>query len=142
MFQSIVALRALFMVTALGMSLSLFSAQANEAPSVMPQASAADIKAGKALYLANCAVCHGKTGKADGPVGKSLRPKPRNFTTGEFKYSKNDAELLAFIQKGKAPMPAWEKSLKPEEIKNIIAFIHTLDTSSEAGPKAPPKEKE
>ena len=35
---------------------------------------------GKALYAQTCATCHGAEGKGDGPGGKGLNPKPRNFT--------------------------------------------------------------
>ena len=43
----------------------------------------------KAIYLENCAQCHGETGKGDGPGRESMNPKtppPANFT---------DAELMA-----------------------------------------------
>jgi mono/diheme cytochrome c family protein len=81
---------------------------------------------GAQLYAQNCAICHGKTGKADGPAARSLKPSPRDFSTGEFKYTKNDAERLQFIKKGKGPMPAWEKTLTDAQINDIITFIHTL----------------
>ncbi|HEY3270918.1 MAG TPA: cytochrome c [Geothrix sp.] len=35
---------------------------------------------GKAIYAQTCATCHGPDGKGDGPGGKGLNPKPRNFT--------------------------------------------------------------
>lgn len=40
---------------------------------------------GKEVYKKYCAPCHGEEGKGDGPVAKSLLPKPRNFTTGAYK---------------------------------------------------------
>lgn len=38
-----------------------------------------DIEAGRKLYVVNCAKCHGDNGFGDGPEGKGLDPKPRNF---------------------------------------------------------------
>jgi mono/diheme cytochrome c family protein len=35
---------------------------------------------GRAIYAQTCATCHGPDGKGDGPGGKGLNPKPRNFT--------------------------------------------------------------
>ncbi|MGE3725041.1 MAG: cytochrome c [Candidatus Sericytochromatia bacterium] len=93
-----------------------------------PQAEAAsgNAKAGKKVYMQRCATCHGNTGKADGPVGKALTPKPRDFSVGKFLYAKNDAELIAFIKKGKSPMPAWEGTLNPTQLQDVVAFIRTL----------------
>ncbi|MBF2054323.1 MAG: cytochrome c [Candidatus Sericytochromatia bacterium] len=90
------------------------------------EAAAGNAGKGKKIYAQNCAACHGKTGKADGPTGKALKPPPRDFSKGDFKYSKNDAELLAFIKKGKGAMPAWGTSLSDTQIQDVIAFIHTL----------------
>jgi high-affinity iron transporter len=41
----------------------------------------------KAIYMENCAQCHGETGKGDGPGRESMNPKtppPANFTDAEF----------------------------------------------------------
>lgn len=34
---------------------------------------------GRAVYMANCARCHGNSGHGEGPEGKGLDPQPRNF---------------------------------------------------------------
>ncbi len=41
----------------------------------------------KAIYMQNCAQCHGESGKGDGPGRESMNPKtppPANFTDAEF----------------------------------------------------------
>lgn len=123
------------MVLLMCLSLQAFAAQ-NPTKATLTEPQKKQIKNGTRLFLQHCAMCHGKTGKGDGPVGKSLKPPPRNFQKAEYKYSKNDKELLAFIQKGKGAMPAWEKVLKPEQIQDIIAYLHTLKVK-ETPPKDP-----
>ena len=38
----------------------------------------------------------------------------------------SDADLTAAIAKGKNKMPSYEKSLKPEDIQGLVAYIRTL----------------
>lgn len=90
------------------------------------KAAAGNVVAGKKIFFQRCATCHGTSGKGDGPTGKALTPKPRDFTLGKFFYSKNDAELVAFVKRGKAPMPAWGSVLNQTQIQDVIAYIHTL----------------
>jgi high-affinity iron transporter len=109
--------------------LAAWSSQIYAAAQPVPRLAAASpeaLKRGAELYAKNCALCHGKTGKADGPVARSLKPAPRDFSKGEFKYTTTDAERLQFIQKGKGPMPAWEKTLTEAQINDVILFIHSL----------------
>ncbi len=40
--------------------------------------------------------------------------------------AKSDAELKAVIEKGKNKMPAYGKSLKPQEIDRLITYIKSL----------------
>ena len=48
---------------------------------------------GAMLYQKLCWTCHGKTGQGDGPAGKSLKPKPKNFSMSEVQ-EQTDGELL------------------------------------------------
>src|SRR3989454_1268571 len=38
----------------------------------------ATVAAGRALYQANCAVCHGPQGPGDGPAARTPKPRPLN----------------------------------------------------------------
>ena len=40
---------------------------------------------GRALYRLHCAVCHGETGRGDGPGSALNVPRPRDFATGQFR---------------------------------------------------------
>ena len=101
-------------------------------------ADASDVEAGKALYDMNCSSCHGMTGKGDGPISATLNPKPRDFSSGEFKFDadKNgttgeDADLKLVIQKGAlayggSPLMTGWPTFKDDQIADVIAYIRSL----------------
>ena len=76
-----------------------------------------------ATYKAKCAACHGADGKGDTPAGKST--KVRSFADPEVVKASDD-DLAAIIEKGKAKMPGYGKSMKPDEIKDMVAYIRSL----------------
>lgn len=76
-----------------------------------------------AIYKTKCAVCHGPDGKGDTAMGKKLGV--RDFSSPEVQ-KQSDNELIAATAKGKNKMPAYEKSLKENEIKDLIAYIRQL----------------
>ncbi len=76
-----------------------------------------------AVYKQKCAACHGPDGKGDTPAGKST--KVRSFADPDV-AKQSDEELTAMIEKGKNKMPAYGKSLKPEEIKVLVAYVRSL----------------
>ena len=55
---------------------------------------------GKEIYSVQCAVCHGPAGKGDGPGGASADPKPRDFTSGYWRYSGGVIGIANTIAKG------------------------------------------
>ena len=84
--------------------------------------------AGRTIYLANCANCHGETGRGDGPLSKTLAgPAPRDFTD-EWKYGEKAEEALDLVAKG-APdsaMPGWRSALSPGDLKAVVAYVYHL----------------
>jgi mono/diheme cytochrome c family protein len=76
-----------------------------------------------ATYKQKCAACHGPDGKGDTPAGKST--KVRSFADPDV-VKQSDDDLTAVIDKGKNKMPAYGKSLKPEEIKALVAYVRSL----------------
>jgi cytochrome c553 len=75
------------------------------------------------LYKTKCATCHGADGKGGTPVGKKLGL--RDFSSPEVQKM-SDAELTTIIADGKGKMPGYKKSLKPEQIKDLTAFVREL----------------
>ena len=62
--------------------------------------SSAMVAHGKAAYAANCAFCHGATGKGDGAAGATLNPKPRDLVTGKWTVDGSTIGLFNAITKG------------------------------------------
>lgn len=107
----------------------------------MPASSRAegDAAAGKALFDANCASCHGVSGKGDGPVGAALTPAPRDFTLGAFAFDADDngvagedPDLTLVIQNGAmkyegSPLMAPWPTLTDDQVVDVIAHIRSLE---------------
>jgi mono/diheme cytochrome c family protein len=79
--------------------------------------------AGAALYKTKCAACHGADGKGDTAAGKAN--KIRDLGSAEVQ-AQSDADLTTIITSGKGKMPAYGKSLKPDQVKDLVAYIRTL----------------
>jgi cytochrome c6 len=79
--------------------------------------------AGAALYKTKCAVCHGPDGKGETAIGKAN--KVRDLGSSEMQ-KQSDEEVATTIENGKGKMPAYGKSLKPEQIKDLVAYIRSL----------------
>lgn len=74
------------------------------------------------LYKTKCMACHSADGTGS-VVGKKIGV--RDFHSPDVQ-KESDADLTTAIAKGRNKMPAYEKSLQPDEIKALIAYIHTL----------------
>jgi cytochrome c6 len=79
---------------------------------------AADSFKGKQLYTANCAICHGVT-------GKSAIPGAPNLNRGDGML-RPDFTLLAAIRSGKNAMPAFQGIMTDRDIMDVIAYMRTL----------------
>jgi len=78
---------------------------------------------GAATYKAKCQMCHGATGMADTPAGKSTKARPFN-SPDVMKMS--DADLINITTNGHNKMPAYKGKLTEAQIKDVVAYIHTL----------------
>ena len=74
------------------------------------------------LYKSKCAACHGADGTGSS-TGKKMGA--HDFTTAEVQ-GMADAELSTIITNGKNKMPKYGASLKPEDIKGLVAYIRTF----------------
>ncbi len=78
---------------------------------------------GAALFKTKCAACHGADGKGETGIGKA--DKIRDLGSADVQKQTDD-ELAGIIGNGKNKMPAYGKSLKADQIKDLVAFIRTL----------------
>ncbi|MFZ1083396.1 MAG: cytochrome c [Terracidiphilus sp.] len=78
---------------------------------------------GADTYKAKCAMCHGADGLAATPMGKSM--KILSFKAPEM-IKAPDAQLIASTKNGKGKMPAYAGKLTDAQIKDVIAFVRTL----------------
>jgi mono/diheme cytochrome c family protein len=90
---------------------------ASMAAPVLAQAPGAD------SYKAKCAMCHGADGLAATPMGKTM--KIASFKDPAM-VKAPDAQLIASTTNGKNKMPAYKGKLTDPQIKDVIAYIRTL----------------
>jgi mono/diheme cytochrome c family protein len=88
------------------------------------------IEKGKNIYKANCAACHGETGKGDGPASGVMKPPPRDHTDGAYMSTLTDEDLGKIIQmggamKGKPLMPS-NPQIRGPELEAVIAYTRSL----------------
>jgi len=93
---------------------------------VLPLATMAQESEGSALYQSRCAVCHGDTGKGDGPAGKDRNPRPPDLSDARRMGRITDARLAEVIVKGGDGMPAYGSILKPEEVQRLVEYLRSL----------------
>jgi len=86
---------------------------------------AADAPDGAALFKDKCAMCHGAEGKGFAAI------KTPDFTDPKVQASITDKEMTEVIKNGKkgTAMPAFGDQLKEDEIKALVTFIRSLDSS-------------
>ena len=85
---------------------------------VLPSMNAQDAAA---TFKAKCAACHGADGTGSA-MGKKMGV--HDWTSADVQ-GMSDAELSDIITNGKNKMPKFQ-SLKPEEVKELVAYIRTL----------------
>lgn len=96
---------------------------------------AEDAVRGRKVYRRACASCHGRAGRGDGPAASALDPKPRDFTSGKFKFrstpsgmAPTDEDLYRVVSSGipRTYMFAWDELLSERERLDVIAYVKTF----------------
>ncbi len=94
---------------------------------------------GKVLYDKFCAQCHGLTGDGFGYAAHRVKPKPRDFRSGKYKFRTTpsgmmptDDDIRKVIRDGLpyTSMPAWPSNEWPgftdQQVQEIIYYLKTF----------------
>lgn len=95
------------------------------------------IARGKVIYEQACIFCHGKEGKGDGPaaffIGAYSAPRPRDFSSGAFKFRSTpsgemptDQDLFRTISNGIPGFMVPFKGLTAGERWDVVAYLKTF----------------
>jgi mono/diheme cytochrome c family protein len=80
-------------------------------------------QSGADTYKSKCQMCHAADGSGNTAAGKSM--KTPSLLSPDL-VSKSDADLIAVTKNGLGKMPAYSGKLTDAQIKDVIAFIRTL----------------
>ncbi|HEV3092457.1 MAG TPA: cytochrome c [Candidatus Cybelea sp.] len=85
---------------------------------------APSIARGAPLYSENCAVCHGATGRGDGPLAGKLPIRPADLTEPHL-FAHKVGEIFWWVSYGRdnGVMPGFAAKLNPDERWDLINFL-------------------
>ena len=86
----------------------------------------ASLAAARAIFLDNCAQCHGEDGKGEGPEAAMYDVKPANFTDAHMMGEMTDGEIFWKISEGRRPMPTFKKRLTEEQRWQLVNYLRTF----------------
>jgi mono/diheme cytochrome c family protein len=103
----------------------LLSGCASRGPLTVQQANyPVDKMDARGLFLENCAICHGKNGRAHNFHGWLVGAQ--NLTRADFQDNTSDTQIIHAITTGPDVMPAFGKKLSPAEIQALARYVRTL----------------
>src|SRR4051812_13437395 len=117
MKRPLIAPQALFLIAAVA------AVGMTDAPA--PAAYDSSQGGGRRLYLANCAACHGASGRGEGGAAADFKTRPRDRTEGPV-GDLSDAALLKRLNRAPKPMPSYDTLLDDGERRAIVAYLRTL----------------
>ncbi len=84
-----------------------------------------DAQEGRTFYNDNCAECHGRDGKGDGPRAYFINPRPRDFTSPKARAELNRPHLFGAISMGVRgrEMAAWSKVIDEQQIADVAEYV-------------------
>jgi mono/diheme cytochrome c family protein len=90
----------------------------------------AQLRSGRDGFMQYCRPCHGELGNGKGPAALGLRPPPRDFTTGLFKFAAvpggalpHDEDLIRIVKNGLhgTAMLAWD--VPDRRLQDIVQYL-------------------
>ena len=90
---------------------------------------ATPLEQGKAVYLGNCAGCHGVDGGGNGPLASGMTPAPTNFKTAT-PTTLSDNTIQQAVLVGKPPvMRGYATILTASDINALVLHLRSLATA-------------
>jgi mono/diheme cytochrome c family protein len=86
--------------------------------------SAADEKAGQAVYDKSCKTCHGPDGTPNSSVAKMMKVDMKNLGSAEVQ-AQSDADIKTIVTAGKGKMKP-VKTVAGADVDNVVAYVRTL----------------
>ncbi|WP_202921602.1 cytochrome c [Anatilimnocola aggregata] len=120
-------------------------APAEEQPADAPQPKLIEredrghLQHGQAVYLNQCAGCHGVTGDGQGPAAKYLDPPPRDYRLGKFKFTSTPrgvkprrTDLQRVLRRGAkgTSMPSFPW-MTEDDLEAVIDYVMLLSSRGE-----------
>ena len=89
-------------------------------------------RAGPRAVRAECVTCHGLSGRGDGPLAASLRPRPADFRV-HMAAGHTDGELFTWLSKGVpgTAMPPFEGQISETDRWHLVNYIRGFAPSTE-----------
>ncbi|MGQ0539359.1 MAG: FTR1 family protein [Gemmatimonadaceae bacterium] len=93
-----------------------------------------DAAAGKLLFDARCAACHGAAGLGDGPAARGMEPPPPAIGSADAMRDATPALLYRIVSVGVAgtAMPGFGGELTPDQRWDILGYLTSLRHNSAA----------
>lgn len=103
--------------------------EVSQAPVITP-----DPARGAALYVQNCAICHGDSGAGDGPAGVGLEPPPANLRSVERLDQLSLFDLYNTLALGidGTEMPSFADQLDERQRWDVAAYVASLTADPQA----------
>lgn len=86
--------------------------------------SSADVAKGQQVYAQKCEICH-YSASAEKKIGPGLAGLMKRETFRN-RMKADDDNLRRVIERGGKDMPGYRNSLKPAQIRDLIAYVKTL----------------
>ena len=118
---------ALILVLALAAWSLAAVGRAVAAPSAQVPADAASLARGQEIYSQMCAMCHGLQGRGDGPLARTMVPRPADFRV-HMAEGHTPEQLFDWTSNGvpDTAMQGFANDLSVEDRWNVINFLQTF----------------
>ena len=86
-----------------------------------------NVEAGRVVYAAQCAACHGDTGAGDGPDAATTEPPASALNDVAYWFNRSNETVFADLAPGTIPAHTYE--LPEEDLRRAIDFARTFSYS-------------